>query len=109
MGLMQGKVIKNTFYVLDSFALPIIGTETRVITTAETSEWISQLVTQSPVIGRNESCCGWYHSHPGYGPYLSGTDCDTQRMSQKIMEPWLAIVIDPFRTISTGKVELGCF
>lgn len=25
------------------------------------------------------------------------------------MEPWLAIVVDPFRTISTGKVDLGCF
>lgn len=40
MGLMQGKVIKDTFYVLDSFALPIVGTETRVIATAETGEWI---------------------------------------------------------------------
>ena len=28
MGLMQGKVIKDVFYVLDSFALPILGTET---------------------------------------------------------------------------------
>ena len=30
-------------------------------------------------------------------------------MSQRIFEPWLAIVIDPMRTIATGKVELGCF
>jgi len=45
MGLMQGKIIKEVFYVLDSFALPIQGTETRVIATGETSEWISQLVT----------------------------------------------------------------
>ena len=30
-------------------------------------------------------------------------------MSQSIFDPWLAIVIDPFRTIATGKVELGCF
>jgi len=41
MGLMQGKVIKKTFYILDSFALPIVGTETRVVATSETSEWIT--------------------------------------------------------------------
>lgn len=30
MGLMQGKVQGDTFVVIDSFALPVEGTETRV-------------------------------------------------------------------------------
>lgn len=30
MGLMQGKVLGDTFVVIDSFALPVEGTETRV-------------------------------------------------------------------------------
>jgi COP9 signalosome complex subunit 5 len=30
MGLMQGKVEGDTFIVLDAFALPVEGTETRV-------------------------------------------------------------------------------
>jgi COP9 signalosome complex subunit 5 len=30
MGLMQGKVQGDTFIVIDSFALPVEGTETRV-------------------------------------------------------------------------------
>lgn len=30
MGLMQGKVVGRTFCVMDSFALPVQGTETRV-------------------------------------------------------------------------------
>jgi len=25
------------------------------------------------------------------------------------MEPYLAIVVDPHRTMSSGKVEIGCF
>ena len=25
------------------------------------------------------------------------------------MEPYLAIVVDPHRTMSAGKVEIGCF
>ena len=25
-------------------------------------------------VGRDQMCVGWYHSHPGFGPWLSGTD-----------------------------------
>jgi len=28
---------------------------------------------------------------------------------QKVQEPFIAIVIDPKRTMSAGKVEIGCF
>jgi len=28
---------------------------------------------------------------------------------QKHQEPFCAIVIDPFRTMASGKVEIGCF
>lgn len=30
MGILQGKVVGDTFIVIDSFALPVEGTETRV-------------------------------------------------------------------------------
>ena len=53
--------------------------------------------------------CGWYHSHPGYGCWLSGIDVSTQSLYQKVQEPFIAIVIDPKRTMSAGKVEIGCF
>lgn len=52
---------------------------------------------------------GWYHSHPGYGCWLSGIDCGTQMMQQQYSEPFLAIVVDPHRTIAAGKVEIGAF
>jgi COP9 signalosome complex subunit 5 len=93
-----------------------------------------------------ENVLGWYHSHPGYGCWLSGIDVSTQRMNQQYQDPWLAIVVrcetpngptrfkgnilvwrvrhppavsltqpssplqvDPVRTSSAGKVELGAF
>jgi COP9 signalosome complex subunit 5 len=59
--------------------------------------------------GRLENAIGWYHSHPGYGCWLSGIDVATQRLNQQYQEPWLAIVIDPKRTLSAGKVEIGAF
>ncbi|KAE9412045.1 hypothetical protein Angca_008748, partial [Angiostrongylus cantonensis] len=49
---------------------------------------------------------GWYHSHPGYGCWLSGIDVATQALNQQFQEPWVAIVVDPLRTMSAGKVGL---
>jgi COP9 signalosome complex subunit 5 len=51
----------------------------------------------------------WYHSHPGYGCWLSGIDVATQMLNQSFQDPFVAIVVDPIRTISAGKVELGAF
>jgi len=33
----------------------------------------------------------------------------TQTLNQQFQEPWLAVVIDPTRTVSAGKVEIGAF
>ena len=60
-------------------------------------------------VGRLENALGWYHSHPGYGCWLSGIDVGTQMLNQQYQEPWVAIVVDPIRTMSAGKVNLGAF
>lgn len=52
---------------------------------------------------------GWYHSHPGYGCWLSKIDIDTERLQQQVQDPYLAIVVDPQRSMSAGKVDIGCF
>lgn len=109
MGMMQGKVINDEFIVLDAFGLPVEGTETRVNAGASANEYMVQYVTSCEEIGKTEGTCGWYHSHPGYGCWLSGIDVGTQALHQQAEDPYLAIVIDPIRTISSGKVEIGCF
>lgn len=109
MGLMQGKVLGNEMIVLDAFGLPVEGTETRVNAGAGANEYMVQYVTSGELVGKKEGTCGWYHSHPGYGCWLSGIDVGTQRIHQRVEDPYLAIVIDPIKTISSGKVEIGCF
>lgn len=52
---------------------------------------------------------GWYHSHPGYGCWLSGIDVSTQMLNQQYQDPFFALVIDPTRTVSAGKVDIGAF
>lgn len=109
MGLMQGYIDVDTFVVTDAFRLPVEGTETRVNAQNEANEYLIKYLDLSREQGRQENVVGWYHSHPGYGCWLSGIDVDTQALQQQFQEPFLAVVIDPERTISAGKVEIGAF
>ncbi|GAO45813.1 putative JUN kinase activator protein [Saitoella complicata NRRL Y-17804] len=109
MGLMLGRIDVRTIIITDSFALPVEGTETRVNAQAEAYEYMVQYLDSLKASGRGENIVGWYHSHPGYGCWLSGIDVGTQMQNQMYQDPWLAVVIDPNRTISAGKVEIGAF
>ncbi|KII84562.1 hypothetical protein PLICRDRAFT_179381 [Plicaturopsis crispa FD-325 SS-3] len=109
MGLMQGKVMGNSIVIVDSFALPVQGTETRVNAANEANEYMVEYIQGSEKAGRLENAIGWYHSHPGYGCWLSGIDVNTQMNNQKYQDPFLAVVIDPNRTVSAGKVDIGAF
>jgi COP9 signalosome complex subunit 5 len=109
MGLMQGKAIGSSIIIMDSFALPVQGTETRVNAQNEANEYMVEYIQESEKAGRLENVIGWYHSHPGYGCWLSGIDVNTQLTNQKYQDPFVAVVIDPNRTISAGKVDIGAF
>jgi COP9 signalosome complex subunit 5 len=109
MGLMMGSIQGDTFIVTDAFRLPVEGTETRVNAQEEANEYMVNYLQAMRESGREENALGWYHSHPGYGCWLSGIDVSTQFTQQAFNEPWLAIVIDPDRTMSEGKVDIGAF
>lgn len=109
MGLMLGKVEAHTFIVTDAFRLPVEGTETRVNAQDEANEYMVEFLQRAREQGQMENAVGWYHSHPGYGCWLSGIDVNTQKTQQQFQDPFCAIVIDPDRTISAGKVEIGAF
>mmetsp|Transcript_22903 Transcript_22903/g.19881 ORF Transcript_22903/g.19881 Transcript_22903/m.19881 type:complete len:219 (-) Transcript_22903:348-1004(-) len=108
MGLMQGKIYGDTIIVMDAFALPVEATETRVNAGQECYEYIGSFTDFNELVGRMENIIGWYHSHPSYGCWLSGIDVGTQQTYQKT-GPMAAIVIDPIRTMSTGRVDIGAF
>lgn len=94
---------------MDAYPLPVEGTETRVSAHQEAYEYMVQYMEAGKKAGRQENVVGWYHSHPGYGCWLSGIDVNTQLNQQTYMEPFVAVVIDPDRTISAGKVDIGAF
>ena len=109
MGMLLGRVEEKTFFVTDCFALPVEGTETRVNAQTEAYEYMAKYVDLYGKAGNMEKVIGWYHSHPGYGCWLSGIDVNTQKLNQQFTEPFLAIVVDPIRTLSSGKIDLGAF
>ncbi len=39
--------------------------------------------------------CGWYHSHPSYGVFMSSDDVSTHQRYQKMWKKAVAVVIDP--------------
>jgi COP9 signalosome complex subunit 5 len=109
MGLMQGSVHGDTFVVSDAFRLPVEGTETRVNAQDDAMEYMVKYTEMARENDQMDNVIGWYHSHPGYGCWLSGIDVNTQHLQQQFQDPFMAVVIDPDRTISAGKVEIGAF
>ena len=46
---------------------------------------------------------GWYHSHPGFGCWLSGVDINTQQSFEALNQRAVAVVVDPIQSVK-GKV-----
>jgi 26S proteasome regulatory subunit N11 len=57
---------------------------------------------------RPEMVVGWYHSHPGFGCWLSGVDINTQQSFEALTERAVAVVIDPIQSVK-GKVVIDAF
>ncbi|KAL2271516.1 hypothetical protein VTJ83DRAFT_887 [Remersonia thermophila] len=108
MGIMQGYVDGTAFVITDAFRLPVEGTETRVNAQSDADEYLIEYLSLCRDESRQENVIGWYHSHPGYGCWLSGIDVDTQQLQQSL-GPMVAIVIDPDRTVSSNRVDIGAF
>jgi COP9 signalosome complex subunit 5 len=110
MGLLQGRIRGDAFLLTDCFRLPVEGTETRVNAGESANEYMVEFTELNEETRfSNDLVCGWYHSHPGYGCWLSGIDVATQSLYQGHQDPFVAIVIDPLRSAASGRVEIGAF
>ncbi|CAL5443495.1 unnamed protein product [Camellia sinensis] len=55
-----------------------------------------------------EMVVGWYHSHPGFGCWLSGVDINTQQSFEALNQRAVAVVVDPIQSVK-GKVVIDAF
>lgn len=59
-------------------------------------------------VGRDQICVGWYHSHPGFGCWMSGTDVETQKSQEMLNPRAVGVVVDPVQSVK-GKVVIDAF
>eukprot|EP01127_Copromyxa_protea_P002092 TRINITY_DN11983_c0_g1_i1.p1 TRINITY_DN11983_c0_g1~~TRINITY_DN11983_c0_g1_i1.p1 ORF type:complete len:312 (-),score=57.30 TRINITY_DN11983_c0_g1_i1:111-1046(-) len=107
MGLMLGRFIDDyTVRVIDVFAMPQSGTGVSV--EAVDPVFQTNMLDMLKMTGRPEIVVGWYHSHPGFGCWLSGVDVNTQQSFESLNKRAVAVVIDPIQSVK-GKVVIDAF
>jgi len=107
MGLMLGEFVDDyTVRVVDVFAMPQSGTSVSVESVDPVFQ--TKMLEFLQQTNRPEMVVGWYHSHPGFGCWLSGTDVNTQQSFEQLNQRAVAVVVDPIQSVK-GKVVLDAF
>merc|ERR1719446_637352 len=107
MGLMVGEFEDDYMVVVtDVFAMPQSGTGVSV--EAVDPVFQMKMLEMLKQTGRPEMAVGWYHSHPGFGCWLSGVDVNTQQSFEQLNPRAVAVVIDSVQSVR-GKVYIDAF
>ncbi|KAK9455724.1 JAB1/Mov34/MPN/PAD-1 ubiquitin protease-domain-containing protein [Dipodascopsis uninucleata] len=107
MGLMLGEFVDDfTVRVIDVFAMPQSGTGVSV--EAVDPVFQTKMMEMLKQTGRDQMVVGWYHSHPGFGCWLSSVDINTQQSFEQLTPRSVAVVVDPIQSVK-GKVVIDAF
>merc|ERR1719386_460475 len=107
MGLMLGEFIDDyTIRVVDVFSMPQSGNSVSV--EAVDPVFQTNMLDMLKQTGRPEVVVGWYHSHPGFGCWFSGTDINTQQSIEQLNPRAVGVVVDPVQSVK-GKVVIDAF
>jgi proteasome lid subunit RPN8/RPN11 len=94
IGLLAGKIDKEHDILNIEDAYPM-GHGTAVY--AEIKDYKNYAKAFQDIKKQRLFICGWYHSHPSYGCFLSAEDMGTQARYQKLWDKSVALVIDPYQ------------
>ncbi|KAF9606937.1 hypothetical protein IFM89_030235 [Coptis chinensis] len=137
MGLMLGEFVDEyTVRVVDVFAMPQSGTgvsveavdpvfQTKMLDMLRQTGRLRLIPSCNMIFlirfgkrfldwrwqgkeARPEMVVGWYHSHPGFGCWLSLVDISTQQSFETLNKRAVAMVIDPIQSVK-GKVMIDAF
>merc|ERR550517_1857583 len=93
MGLMLGEFIDDyTIRVVDVFSMPQSGNSVSV--EAVDPVFQTKMLDMLKQTGRPEMVVGWYHSHPGFGCWFSGTDINTQQSFEQLNPRAVGVVVE---------------
>jgi len=94
IGLLAGKYDKSKGILHLEDAYPM-GHGTAVY--AEIKDYNNFTRAYEDIVKSKQFICGWYHSHPSYGCFMSREDLGTQRRYQTFWDKSVALVIDPYQ------------
>lgn len=99
IGLLAGKMdnTRNILHVEDAYPM---GHGTAVY--AEIKDYRNYVRAYKDIKKNKLFICGWYHSHPSYGCFMSKEDLGTQARYQKLWDKAIALVIDPYQINGTS-------
>ncbi|GAH13036.1 unnamed protein product, partial [marine sediment metagenome] len=96
IGILAGKIDKKTGLLIIEDAYPIGHGNDIHAKMDDRRNRRTGFIKAFEIIKKNKlDICGWYHSHPSFGCFMSPEDFDTQARYQKLWDKAVALVIDP--------------
>ncbi len=99
IGLLAGKLSEkqNVLYVEDAYPM---GHGDAIY--AQIKDNVRYVQAYRALTKKGRFICGWYHSHPSYGLFISQEDWGTQFRYQQLWSRSVALVMDPYEMNGTG-------
>ena len=92
IGVLIGKVYDNLLVVNEA----VSGEQASGLTRVKLDNSTIAKIVNDIMSGKLEgNILGWYHSHPGFGVFMSPTDVGTQEALEQFSKKIAALVIDP--------------
>lgn len=92
IGLLLGFLLDDGLWINDIVPAGNEDTETSCILPPKKLARVADDIVKGKIEGR---IVGWYHSHPGYGVFLSEIDLETQSKLLQFSPFVVALVVDP--------------
>ena len=92
IGLLIGSFLNDGLWVNDIVIGGDSDSETSCVLPAEKLARVADDIVKGKIDGR---IVGWYHSHPGYGIFMSETDMTTHGKLLQFSPFVIALVVDP--------------
>jgi len=92
IGILVGSIENHTIMVEDAVSGEQESDDTRATLPPKTIAEVTDKILKGEVKGR---IVGWYHSHPGFGLFMSTTDVNTQKNLQQFSSKVTAMIVDP--------------
>jgi proteasome lid subunit RPN8/RPN11 len=92
IGILVGRIEKHTLVIDRAVSGDMESEATFAKLSPDTLAEITDKLMKGEIEGK---ILGWYHSHPGFGVFMSGTDISTQLSLQRFSSKVTAAIVDP--------------